>query len=144
MCTYWEGKGKPKIAAVYRDADAKDLQSRAHNLLSKYRYFSTEKVPDSVENAEVFERYVRRRKKAYEAWMAEDFAYLSTTVVKDEEDSVEGKHYRYRRVYIEEYDVYWEFAIVNEPEITKNCLISIYTAEPEERLFFFIRSLKFI
>ena len=113
---------------VFTVTDALYEPEESITIVSEFNYELTD---------ETFEEY-------YEAWMAEDFAYLSTTVVKDEEDSVEGKHYRYRRVYIEEYDVYWEFAIVNEPEITKNCLISIYTAEPEDRLFFFIRSLKFI
>lgn len=79
----------------------------------------------------------------YEAWKDEDFAYLSTTVVKDEENTIEGKHYRYRSVYFEDYGTYWDFVIVNQPEINKNCLLSIYTTEPGKRAFFFIRGLKF-
>lgn len=80
----------------------------------------------------------------YEAWQDEDFAYLSTTVVKDQESVIEGKHYRHRSVYFKEYGTYWDFAIVNQPDINKNCLISIYTSEPEKRVFFFIRNLKFM
>ena len=80
----------------------------------------------------------------YEAWKDEDFAYLSTTVVKDEENTIEGKHYRYRSVYFEDYGTYWDFAIVNQPDINKNCLVSIYTSEPGKRVFFFVRGLKFI
>ena len=80
----------------------------------------------------------------FEGWKYEDFAYLSTTVVKDEENTIEGKHYRYRSVYFEDYGTYWEFAIVNQPDINKNCLISIYTYEPEKRVCYFIKSLKFI
>lgn len=86
---------------------------------------------------EEFEEY-------FESWKDEEFAYLSTTVVKDKEENLAGNHYRYRCVYFEDYQLYWEFAIVNSPEITKNCLVSIYTRQPESRMYFFIRNLKFI
>lgn len=79
----------------------------------------------------------------YEGWKDKDFAYISTTVVKNEENVIEGKHYRYRSVYFEDYGSYWDFVIVNQPEINKNCLLSIYTTEPGKRAFFFIRGLKF-
>lgn len=79
----------------------------------------------------------------YEGWKNNDFPYLSTTIVKDEENIIEGKHYRYRSVYFEDYGSYWDFVIINQPEINKNCLLSIYTTEPGKRAFFFIRGLKF-
>jgi hypothetical protein len=79
----------------------------------------------------------------YEGWKIEDFPYLSTTIVKEREAVLEGKHFRHRSVYFEEYGLYWDFAIVNQPDVDKNCLISIHTPQPEKRLYYFIRNLKF-
>ena len=94
------------------------------------------KLGEKFESEEEFDEY-------YEGWKNNDFPYLSTTIVKDEENIIEGKHYRYRSVYFEDYGSYWDFVIINQPEINKNCLLSIYTTEPGKRAFFFIRGLKF-
>ena len=113
---------------IFSLADSETEPSETITIVSELNYELT---------AEEFDEY-------YEAWKDEDFAYLTTTVVKDEENVIEGKHYRYRSVYFEEYGTYWDFVIVNQPDINKNCLVSIYTAEPGKRVFFFVRGLKFI
>jgi hypothetical protein len=79
----------------------------------------------------------------YEGWKLDDFPYLSTSVVKEREDVLDGKHYHYRSVYFEEYGSYWDFAIVNLPDVKKHCIISIYTTDPGKKVYFFIRNLKF-
>lgn len=108
--------------------DSETEASEMITLVSELNYELTE---------EIFNEY-------FEGWKEDDFAYVSTSIVKNIESTLEGKHFRYRSVYFEDKGIYWDFAIVNQPDINKNCLISIYTYEPEKRVYFFIRSLKFI
>lgn len=62
---------------------------------------------------------------------------------KYEETTIEGKHMHYHQTYYEEYNMYWELAVISDPDIDKNFLVSIYTQEPGTRLYFFARNVKF-
>ena len=67
----------------------------------------------------------------------------SRTVKVNEEKTVDGIHMHYVCTHFEDYDLYWDFAVVNDPSINKNTVISVYTHNPGDLVHFMARNIKF-